>query len=148
MPSIVINFRSFSVGCANPITCGVDVADTVFPQGQAAHGSFSRADTRIVMAAAGPDFRAGYDDTAPVSTADLGNTIAALLGLKMQDKGKQTGRVLTEALVHGASVLAKPGVLNSPPDDTGLITQLKYQAIGATRYFDAAGYPGRTLGLD
>ena len=26
--------------------------------------------------------------------------------------------------------------------------RLKFQTIGSTRYFDAAGYPGRTLGLD
>jgi hypothetical protein len=25
---------------------------------------------------------------------------------------------------------------------------LRYQTVGTTRYFDAAGYPGRTLGLD
>jgi hypothetical protein len=147
-PSIVVNFRSFSIGCADPTTCGVAVADTVLPQGQATNGSFSRADTRTVMVAAGPDFRPGYDDAAPVSTADLGRTIAALLGLKTTDKGKQTGRVLTEAFVHGTPVIAKPGLLKSAPDDSGLVTELKYQTIGTARYFDAAGYPGRTLGLD
>jgi hypothetical protein len=100
------------------------------------------------MAAAGPDFRQGYDDAAPVSTADLGKTIAALLGLKTKDKGKLIGRVITEALVNGASTSAKAGVLRSPPDDFGRVTELKFQTIGSTRYFDAAGYPGRTLGLD
>jgi hypothetical protein len=148
MPAIVVNFRSFSVGCTDPTTCGVEVADTVLQQGQGMHGSFSRADTRNVMAAAGPDFRSGYDDTAPVSTADLGKTIAVLLGLKMKDKGKLTGRVLTEASVNGAPISAKAGVLKSAPDDFGHTTELKYQTIGSTRYFDAAGYHGRTLGLD
>jgi arylsulfatase A-like enzyme len=147
-PAIVVNFRSFSIGCADATTCGVEVADTVLPQGQATSGSFSRADTRAVMVAAGPGFRPGYDDAAPVSTADLGRTIAALLGLKTTDKGKQTGRVLTEALVHSTPVLAKSGLLKSASDDSGLVTVLKYQTIGTTRYFDAAGYPGRTLGLD
>ncbi len=112
------------------------------------HGSFSRADTRSVMAAAGPDFRPGYDDAAPVSTADLGKTIGALLGLKTKDKGKLTGRVITEALVNGAAISAKGGVLRSPPDDFGRMTEVKFQTIGSTRYFDAAGYRGRTLGLD
>jgi hypothetical protein len=66
-PSIVMSFRSFSVGCADPTACGVEVADTPLQQGQGISGSFSRADTRSVMAAAGPDFRQGYDDAAPVS---------------------------------------------------------------------------------
>ena len=145
-PAIVLNFRSFSVGCADPTACGVEVADTPLQQGQGVHGSFSRADTRSVMAAAGPDFRSGYDDAAPVSTADLGKTIAALLGLKTKDKGRLTGRVITEALVNGAPVFAKSGVLRSPPDDFGRRTELKFQTIGNTRYFDAAGYHGRTLG--
>ncbi len=106
-PAIVVNFRSFSIGCADPTTCGVEVADTPLQQGQGMHGSFSRADTRNVMAAVGPDFRNGFEDPSPASTADLGKTIAALLGLKMKDKGKLTGRVLTEALLNGAPVIAK-----------------------------------------
>ena len=63
-PSIVANFRSFSVGCVDLTACGVEVADTPLQQGQGIAGSFSRADTRSVMAAAGPDFRQGYDDAA------------------------------------------------------------------------------------
>jgi hypothetical protein len=43
---------------------------------------------------------------------------------------------------------SRPLVMRSAPDDAGLVTLLKYQTIGLTRYFDAAGYPGRTLGLD
>jgi hypothetical protein len=35
----------------------------------------------------------------------------------------------------------------SEPDQNGLRTQLDYQRVGATRYFDAAGFPGRTVGL-
>ena len=147
-PAIVVNFRTFTTGCADPTACGVAVADTVLQQGQGAAGSFSRADTRILMGAAGPGFRNGFQDLAPASTADLGRTIAALLGLKPRDKGKLTGRVLTEALPNGAPVFAKPGILKSAPDDSGIVTELRLQTIGATRYFDAAGYPGRTLGLD
>jgi hypothetical protein len=71
-----------------------------------------------------------------------------LLGFKQKDKGKLTGRVITEALVNGAQSPAKTGVQRSPPDDFGRVTELKFQSVGSTRYFDAAGYPGRTLGLD
>jgi hypothetical protein len=148
MPAIIVNFRSFSTGCADPTTCGVTVADTVLQQGQGIGGSFGRADTRNTMGAAGPGFRTGFQDLAPASTADIGKTIAAILGLKLKDKGKLIGRVLTEAMPNGAPVFAKSGLLKSAPDDRGRVTELKYQTVGATRYFDAAGYPGRTLGLD
>ena len=116
-------------------------------QGQGMHGSFSRADTRNVMGAAGPSFRAGFDDPAPASNADLGKTIAHLLGLKIPDKGKLVGRVLTEALPNGARPPAQTHIRRSEPDAAGRVTVLKYQTVGETRYFDAAGYPGRTLGL-
>ena len=57
-PSIVVNFRSFSTGCDEPVLCTVEVADTGLQQGQGMHGSFSRADTMNFMAAIGPDFKA------------------------------------------------------------------------------------------
>ena len=148
IPAIVVNFRTFSLGCSDPTACGVEVADTVLQQGQGMHGSFSRADTRNVMGAAGPGFRAGFEDPAPVSTADIGKTIAAVLGLKTKEKGRLAGRVLTEAMPNGAPAVAKAGILRSSPDDNGRITVLKYQSVGTNHYFDAAGYPGRTLGLD
>ncbi|MBS0640648.1 MAG: alkaline phosphatase family protein [Acetobacteraceae bacterium] len=147
IPAIVVNFRSFTTGCADVTTCGVVVADTGLQQGQGMHGSFSRAETRNIMGAVGPGFRTGYTDPAPVSNADLGKTIAHLLGLSIKDKGKLPGRVLTEAMPNGAQVGGRPMVMRSDPDDAGRVTVLKYQVVGQTRYFDAAGYPGRTLGL-
>jgi hypothetical protein len=148
MPAIAVNFRTFSTGCADPTTCGVEVADTGLQQGQGMHGSFSRADTRNIMGAIGPDFRANYTDPAPASNADLGKTIASILGLKTKDKGKLIGRVLTEAMPNGAMVGYRPLVMKSAPDQNGLVTILKYQTVGPTHYFDVAGYPGRTLGLE
>ena len=146
-PSIVVNFRSFSTGCADPTTCGVEVADTVLKQGQGMHGSFSRADTRNIMGAMGPSFRQHFEDTAPASNADLGKTIAQLLGLKVVDKGKLVGRVLTEALPNGAMPMVQSHVVRSEPDALGHVTVVTTQTANTTRYFDAAGYPGRTLGL-
>ena len=58
------------------------------------HGSFSRADTMNFMAAIGPDFKRGFVDEAPVSNADIGQTMAHLLGLKIADKGTLVGRVI------------------------------------------------------
>ncbi len=146
-PSIVVNFRSFSTGCADATTCGVSVADTSLKQGQGMHGSFSRADTRNTMGAAGPSFRQRFAATAPASNADLGRTIAQILGLKIADKGKLTGRVLTEAMPNGAMPLVQSQLLRSEPDAAGRVTLLATQSANTTRYFDSAGYPGRTLGL-
>ncbi|HEV2572763.1 MAG TPA: alkaline phosphatase family protein [Beijerinckiaceae bacterium] len=147
IPSIVVNFRSFSTGCADPLTCGVEVADTVLQQGQGMHGSFSRSDTAIIGGALGPDFRKAFVDPAPVSNADIGKTMARILGLRIKDVGKLVGRVTSEAMPNGAMPKWQSTVQVSAPDARGQITKVAMQVVGTTRYFDAAGYPGRTLGL-
>src|ERR1700681_4325281 len=86
-PTIAVNFRSFSTGCAEPLLCTVEIADAGLQQGQGMHGSLSRADTMNFMAAIGPDFKRGFVDEAPVSNADMGQTLARLLGLKIPFKG-------------------------------------------------------------
>ncbi len=147
-PSILVNFRSFDTGCGNPTACGVEIADTTLQQGQRMHGSFSRADTYNTMAAIGPDFKQDYEDVAPVSNADVAPTLAKVLNLKLSPQGKLVGRVLSEALLSGPdNVQHKSFTLKSPSAANGLQTILKYQTVGKTRYFDVAGFPGRTLGL-
>ncbi|HLO84013.1 MAG TPA: alkaline phosphatase family protein [Nostocaceae cyanobacterium] len=147
-PSIVVNFRSFDTGCNVPTACGVEIADTPLQQGQGMHGSFSRADTFNIMTAIGPDFKQKYVDLAPVSNADVAVTLAKVLKLKVSTQGQLQGRILTEAL-QGKSdqVKFKSYTLESTPAENGLKTILKYQTVGKTRYFDVAGFPGRTLGL-
>lgn len=147
IPSIVVNFRSFSTGCADPLTCGVEVADTVLQQGQGMHGSFSRADTAIIGGALGPDFRKAFVDPAPISNADIGKTMARILGLHIKDVGKLVGRVTSEAMPNGGMPKWQSTVQVSAPDAHGQVTKVAMQVVGTTRYFDAAGYPGRTLGL-
>lgn len=147
VPAIAVNFRTFSTGCADPMTCGAEIADTGLQQGQGMHGSFSRADTSIVMGAMGPSFRQGFTDPAPASNADVGKTLAHLLGLEIPNHGTLVGRVLTETMPDGALSEIQHGTLRSEPDAAGRVTIVPTQAVGATRYFDAAGYPGRTLGL-
>jgi hypothetical protein len=146
-PAIAVNFRSFALGCDDPTACGVEIADTVLQQGQGMHGSFSRADTRNIMAALGPSFRENFVDPAPASNADLGKSIARLLDLDVKDKGKLIGRVLAEAMPNGALPGWKSGVLRSAPDALGHVTTVEFQSVGTTLYFDVAGYPGRTLSL-
>jgi hypothetical protein len=111
------------------------------------HGSLSRADTRNIMGAAVPSFRQHFDDGAPASNADIGKTIAAILSLRIPARGKLVGRVLSEAMLNGVMPHAEARIVRSAPDVVGHVTVVLSQVVGETRYFDAAGYPGRTLGL-
>ena len=147
-PSIVVNFRSYARGCDEPSNCSVEVADTVLRQGQGMHGSFGRGDTLNFMAAIGPDFKPGYIDPLPVNNADVGMTIAALMGLHTAHNGGLTGRTMSEALPNGIIPKSAAGTITSKPAANGLRTVVKYQRVLSQRYFDAAGFPGRTVGLD
>jgi hypothetical protein len=146
-PAIAISFRSFDTVCGEPVRCTVEVADTVLQQGQGMHGSFSRADTWNYMAMQGPDFKSQFTDPAPASNADIGRTIARLMHLDVSDNGKLVGRVLSETLPGGALPEVSSRVIASEPAANGLVTVLDMQQVGRTRYFDAAGFPGRTVGL-
>jgi Type I phosphodiesterase / nucleotide pyrophosphatase len=147
-PSIVVNFRSYTTGCEEPTNCSVEVSDTVLRQGQGMHGSFGRGDTLNFMAAIGPDFKAGYVDPLPVSNADVGMTIAQLLNLHAAAAGGLMGRVISEALPNGIIPKAADATISSKPASNGLKTIVKFQRVLSQRYFDAAGFPGRTVGLD
>jgi hypothetical protein len=147
-PSIVVNFRSYTTGCDQPTNCSVEIADTVLRQGQGMHGSFGRGDTLNFTAAIGPDFKPGYADELPVSNADVGMTIAELMGLHPVNQGGLTGRVMSEALPNGIIPKAASATVVSKPAANGLQTILKFQRVLTQRYFDVAGFPGRTVGLD
>ncbi len=147
-PSLVVSFKSFSTGCPRPEVCGAEVADTDLQQGQGIHGSFGRQDTHNFMAAIGPDFKAGFVDPAPVGNSDIAPTIAKLLDLDLGGGGHAVGRVVSEALsADGAAAAARTHVLRSSPAANGFVTVLDWQDVGGVPYFDAAGMPGRTLGL-
>ena len=111
------------------------------------HGSFSRGDTWNFMAMQGPDFKSQFVDSAPASNADIGRTIAHLMHLDVSDKGRLVGRVLSEVLPSGAMPEVSNRVITSQPAANGLATVLNMQQVGETRYFDAAGFLGRTVGL-
>jgi arylsulfatase A-like enzyme len=147
MPAIAVNFRTGASPCPEKLTCEIEIADTALQQGQGMHGSFGRGDTMNFMAAIGPDFKAGFADPAPASNADIGKTVAHILGLKIKDKGKLVGRVLDETMPGGQVPKHIAEVMQSAAASGGLVTVLDYQLVGHTKYFDAAGFPGRTLGL-
>jgi arylsulfatase A-like enzyme len=147
-PAIVVSFRSYSTGCAQAELCGAEVADTELQQGQGIHGSFGRQDTHNFMAAIGPDFRTGFRDPTPVSNADLAPTVARILGLDLGGGEAPIGRVLGEAMIaDGAPVAASRHVIRSAPSAGGFVTVLDWQETAGAAYYDAAGMPGRTLGL-
>jgi hypothetical protein len=67
--------------------------------------------------------------------------------LDVSDKGKLVGRVLAEAMPNGALPEVIGRVVASEPAPNGLATVIGVQIVGSTRYFDAGGFPGRTVGL-
>lgn len=147
-PAIIVSFASHPIpGCKPVLMCAAEMADTSLDTGQGMHGSFSRADTRNFMAAAGPDFKTRFADPAPVSNADINPTLAHILRLDIPAKGTLKGRVTSEALKGGKKVTVTKGWQASMPAANGQRTILEYQRVGGTRYFDAAGFPGRTVGL-
>lgn len=153
-PAMVVNFRSYlKTPCnqSDPLLCTYEIADTVYPDGGGMHGSFSRADTWNFMAARGPDFRAHFTDELPASNADIGMTIAHLLHLDLAPRGQLLGRVLTEGLRGHETDRLPPVedcVRESDASPEGLKTVLRTQDLGAYTYYDAAGFAGRTAGLD
>jgi hypothetical protein len=147
-PSIVVNFRSYASGCDVSVNCSVEVADTVLRQGQGMHGSFGRGDILNFMAAIGPGFKAGYADPLPVSNADVGMTIARLMDLRPANAGGLIGRVMSEALPNGTVPKSFEATIASKPAANGLKTVVKFQRVLSQRYFDVAGFLGRSVGLE
>jgi arylsulfatase A-like enzyme len=100
------------------------------------------------MAAIGPDFKSGFVDEAPVGNADIAPTLARILGVTMTSHGKLTGRALSESLKGGQPVKFEHETIVSPRAENGQATVLNLQRVGSTAYFDAAGFAGRTVGLE
>jgi len=111
------------------------------------HGSFSRADTQNFMAALGPEFKTHYVDDMPASNADIGEMLASLLKLDIPANGKLISRVLTETMPGSPITTATSQTIRSRGSYVPT-TILNVQDVGATRYFDAAGFEGRTVGLN
>jgi arylsulfatase A-like enzyme len=139
-PAVVLNFRSFATDPGNRYMTAVEITDNNLQHGQGMHGSFSRADTYNFMAAAGPDFKPGFVDTAPVGNADIALTLAHVLGIELQAKGPLTGRVIQEALAQGMA--APPAVrylrVSARAAGSAFRTALLYQRLGPHRYADEA----------
>jgi hypothetical protein len=99
------------------------------------------------MAAYGPDFKRGFADPAPVSNADIGWTVARILGLHITPKGSLIGRPMREAMTGGVVPAFTRAEVRSAPGPGGLVTIVRTEKVGRTTYFDEAGFPGRSVGL-
>jgi hypothetical protein len=115
------------------------------------HGSSSRADTRNFMAAIGPDFKVHFVDHLPVGNTDIAPTLAHILGLDLSAQnpgsGNLVGRIIGEAMPGGKSMTVSRKVMISLPAGNGVRTVLDEQLVGGAAYFDAAGIPGRVVGI-
>jgi hypothetical protein len=139
-PSIVVTFKTFELTPGERLSA-VQVSDTTLQEGQGMHGGFGRDSTFNNMAAAGPDFKQGFDDRLPVSNADIAPTLAHVLGLQLLPAtGRLRGRVLLEALTGGADSAAAvhTGKLAATPTQSGRATILEYQEYEGRKYFDTA----------
>ncbi len=152
-PAIYVSFRDYALpACVakwiNPELCSILAANSELQQGQGSHGALTRANTRNFMAAIGPDFKAGYADETPISNADIAPTLAHILGFDLTPKGEIQGRVIAEAL-HGGpvSMTSAARVRRATRAVNGFVTVLETQTVGKEIYLDAAGMPGRVVGL-
>ncbi len=137
-PAVVVSAKTFATDPRNPFMTGV-IVSSERQHGQGDHGSLSRANSYINMAAIGPDFKKGFIDAAPASNADIKPTLASVLGFKIPNLGRLGGRVLSEALSGGrANVRSEKKVMRSRPSASGMSTVLMYQQVGSQRYFDEA----------
>lgn len=152
-PAIYISFSDVTTpDClkqwSNPELCSVMVSDTSLQQGQGQHGGLTRANTRNFMAAIGPDFRKRFKDASPISNADIAPTLAHVLKLKLPSHGKLGGRVIEEAVLdQDKPIKVISHVERSAPTADGFVTVLESQSVGSEIYLDAAGMPGRVIGL-
>jgi hypothetical protein len=130
--------------------------------GQGMHGSPSRAETRNFMAAIGPDFKSHFVDNTPIGNTDIAPTLAHILGVDLgADATRRAmqenmfvpppavlqGRVIEEALVGGKAPIVSKKMQSSLAAPNGFKTILNEQLVGDTVYIDAAGMPGRVVGV-
>jgi arylsulfatase A-like enzyme len=145
-PSLVVTLRTYSTGCQVETNCSVMVSNTAQP-GQGHHGGFGRAETFNFMAAVGPSFKKGFVDAMPAGNVDVHPTMARILRLRSEPRGTLRGRVLEEALLDGRTRRVAVKTMQSKPGPDGFRTVLRYQEVAGVRYLDAAGVPGRIVGV-
>jgi arylsulfatase A-like enzyme len=136
-PAIVVGFKVFYLN-ADDIQTAVQITDTPLLEGQGHHGGFGRETTFNTMAALGPDFKRGFADPAPVSNADIAETLAHVLGFDLAPTGTLRGRVIREGLAGGGAAAAADLKYLASPVANGLRTALYYRDLDGERYGETA----------
>lgn len=126
---------------------GVVYADSfaLFTTGMGMHGAVGRRELHNFGAAAGPDFRRGFEDRLPTSNADVAVTMAALVGLldgRSPALRRGAGRVIVEALVGRGRVPAQePAALvrrvRLREGGACAVSVLRFSAMAGLLYLDA-----------
>lgn len=115
-------------------TPGVFVGDT---NKKGSHGSLSPFDMHNTLIAAGPDFRAGFNDDLPTGNTDLAPTILWILGIPPAHS--LDGRILSEAIVGRKvpTISSQTKIESSRDGETFHWHQyLRFSAVGDVVYFD------------
>ena len=111
--------------------------DSGLPLGGSTHGGLSPYELQNVLAAAGPDFRSGYTNTAPSGTIDVMPTILHLLGYPIPSS--VDGRVLAEALAQPQeTAAAEPATYGAATKDAGYSQYVETTRVGDTVYVERA----------
>ena len=95
-PDFVISLRWTDAKNRFGVAGMISTDGTAYKPGQGAHVTLSPFDLHNTLIAAGPDFRAGYQDKFPSGNLDVTPTVLHVLGIKPLKP--LDGRVLTEAL--------------------------------------------------
>jgi hypothetical protein len=92
-PDIVVSFDYAETAATSGLAPGTEYESAQGNRGM--HGSFSPIDVHNVLVAAGPDFKAGFNDAYPTGNVDVAPTVARILGLPLP---QADGRPLKEAM--------------------------------------------------
>ena len=103
--------------------------------GKGTHASLSSYDMHNTLIAAGPDFKAGWEDQTPTGNVDLAPTVLWILGVQPQQP--LDGRVLLEAMPgHTLGRKVSQQTLHASNPAEGWKQYLKVSRVGTTEYFD------------
>jgi arylsulfatase A-like enzyme len=104
-------------------------------KGKGTHASLSAYEMHNTLIAAGPDFKAGWQDGIPTGNVDLAPTVLWILGVPQVKR--MDGRVLLEAMPgHILKRRVSQEVLRAKDADTGWEQYLKVTHVGTTEYLD------------
>ena len=140
-PDVVMSFRWNGDRNSNGVA-GMIAVNGSSGKDKGTHGTLSPFDVHNTFIAAGPDFRSGMESDLPTANTDVAATIVHLLAL--EPKLPLDGRVVTEALINGASPSPDTAETNTleavrkSPEGTWR-QRLRQSRVGDHVYLDEGG---------